>query len=300
MKGTKIMNCLLAFTGALLLAFVSVSSACIAAPSDLIQFRLSPGDGRGGSGSDLRAEFRRGKDGKHDHNWSTDFEPREFVGLDLAGFRAGGAHPLHFALIRDAGRLDCNGSGGNSNASGNCRLTADPVFMQLLASRGIGRPNEDEQFALVALNVRRSLIDALAAARYPTPDIDNLMALTALGVSQNYIAELSRVGYRPADLDALIQFRALGISADWIGGFQRIGYAQLPADELVQLKALNISPDFVTAFERAGYGRLPVDELVQLKALDISPEFARRAASQRKQRPDVSDLVQMKIFGAKR
>jgi hypothetical protein len=281
-----------AFACALLMSLVTVTTTVAAAPSDWMSFHLSPA----GHGGDLRADFRRDRNGRHDHQWSSDFEPREFVGLDLAAFRAGGNHPLRFALIRDAGRVDCSGSGGNSNASGNCTVTANPVFLQLLANRGIGRPDRDEQFALVALNARRSLIDTLAAARYPMPDLDNYIALTALGVSETYIRDLARAGYRPDDIDGLIQFKALGISPQWIGGFQRIGYARLPADDLVQMKALGITPDFVLGFERAGYGRLPVDELVQLKALNITPEYARWAASERRQRPEVDDLVQMKIF----
>ena len=49
----------------------------------------------------------------------------------------------------------------------------------------------------MAVNARRELIDAVAAAHYPTPTIDDLMALSALDVTGDYISEMARVGYRP-------------------------------------------------------------------------------------------------------
>jgi hypothetical protein len=292
------MNRCLAFIGALVFAFLTVSSACMAAvPSGWIHFTLEPERSRGG---EIRASFRNGdRDGDHDNNWSTGFPVSELNGLDLAAYRAAGSRPLRFAIVREAGRLDCGGSGGESYAHGNCSFTADPAFLGLLASRGI-RTDADDNWGMMALNVRRELIDSIAAAGYPTPTTDDLMGMTAVGVSGRYIQELARAGHRPKSVDTLIEFRALGITPEWIGGFVRIGYANIPADELVQLKALNITPNFITGFDRAGYRHLSVDNLVQLKALDISPDFARWAASQRSSVPAVDELVEMKIFSGTR
>jgi hypothetical protein len=292
------MNRLLAIICALLFAALSVSSACLAAQSNWIRFTLEP---QRGNSNQIRADFRHeDENGSRDNHWSADFAPSELTGLDVPGFRGAGAHPLRFALIREAGRLDCSGTGGDSYAHGNCSFTEDPGFMQLLASRGIARPDREQAFGMMAVGVRRELIEAISAAQYPTPTIDNLIAMTAVGVDGRYISELARAGYRPRSVDTLIQFRAMGITPEWVGGFARIGYAGLPADELVQLKALNITPEFIAGFDRAGYRHLAVDTLVQLKALDITPEFARWAAGQRSSMPSVDELVQMKIFGQRR
>jgi hypothetical protein len=289
------MNRFAALILALILASLTVSSACVAQPSDWIHFTLEPERGSG----QIKASFREGGDANKS-NWSAGFVPSELVGLDVAGFRAGGSRALRFAVIREAGRLDCSGHGGESYAAGNCSFTADPAFTQLLISRGIGRPSRDQAFGLMALNVRHELIDAVAAARYPTPTVEDLMALTAVGVTGPYISGLAGAGYRPHTVHSLVEFKALGITPDWIGGFVRIGYGGLPADQLVQLKALNVTPDFIAGFDRAGYRHLPVDTLVQLKALDITPEFVRSAVGQRTTMPPVNELVEMKIFGRKR
>lgn len=288
------MNRCLAMIFAVLCASLSVASACTAAPTDWVEFTL-----RSSSNGEIRASFRDGENSRND-NWSTDFAPVQLAGLDVAGFRANGTRPLRFALVREAGRLDCSGQGGNSYATGNCTFTADPGFARLLDNRGIGRPTRRQSFGLVALNVRRELIDAIAAARYPTPDIDDLMALTAVGVTRGYIADLARLGYRPSSINDLVEFRALDITPEYIGAFSRAGYGNLEPEDLVQLKALDVTPDYVTGFERLGYRNLPVRTLVQLKALDISPEFVRSVETRRGEIPPVDELVERKIFGKRR
>ena len=287
------MNRFFAIIGALLLAFISVSSACTAAPTGLFHFTLEPDHGNDG----IKASFRSQNRPDHDNNWSTGFRPSELVGLDLAGFRGAGSHALRFSVIREAGRLDCSGSGGQSYAAGNCSFTRDSAFSALLRSHGIGNPTDEQALALMAVNARREMIDAVAAAHYPTPSIDDLMALSALGVDGTYIRNMAASGYRPESIDALIQFKALNITPAWIAGFSRIGYASLPAGELVQLKALDITPEFIAGFNRLGYGRLTVDELLQLKALDITPDFVQRVAAADSSLPPVNKLVELKTFG---
>jgi hypothetical protein len=291
------MNRCLAFLLAIAFAAVTISSACVAAPSDWIHFTLEPE--RGASGK-IQASFGDQSRGRGENSWSSGFPASQLIGLDLAGFRGSGNRPLRFAIVREAGRLDCAGNGGNAHAAGNCAFTADLGFTQLIVSRGIPRPTRREAFGLIALDVRRDIIDAVGAARYPTPDIDDLMAMTAVGVDGRYISGLARAGYRPHSIDTLVQFRALNITPEWIGGFARAGYPSIAADELVQLRALDITPEFIAGFDRLGYRGLPVDTLVQLKALNITPEFARTAERQRGVMPPVSELVQQKIFGKRR
>lgn len=289
------MNRFMALLLALLLTSLSVASACTAEPADWVRFKLESE----GGGNRIRASFRDEPTPDRDNNWSTAFAASELVGLDANGFRAVGTRPVRFAIIREAGRLDCAGQGGNGYATGNCRLTLDDGFARLLESRGIGRPTRDQAWGLMALDVRRSLIEAVAAARYPTPTINQLIEMTAVGVNGSYIAGLARAGYRPAELQTLVEFRALNITPEWIGGFVPLGYANIDPDELVQLKALNITPDFVAGFERLGYRHLPIDKLVQLKALNITPEFVRASGVQPGSTVPVDELVERKIFGRK-
>lgn len=286
----------LAFICACLVSVAAVSSACLAQSPDLIRFTLEP---QHGNPSKIHASFHHQGRNAKDNSWSTGFVPSELVGLEVSSFHGSGTRPIHFSIVRDAGQLDCAGNGGGYFAAGSCRFGENPVFGQLLVNRGIGRPTSEQMFALMAVNARRELIDAVAAAGYPTPRVDDLMALSALGVDGRYIGEMSRAGYRPRTIESLIEFKALNITPEWIGGFARVGYTNLPGDGLVQLRALGITPDFIAGFQRIGYRDLPVDTLVQLKALDITPEYVRSVAGGGAM-PSIAHLAELRTFARRR
>ena len=290
------MNRPIAFVCALLFASLSVSSACFAQPGNWVHFTLEKD--RKNSGK-IHASFRNDEEDRHQNNWSTAFMPSDLIGFEVSSFHAAGSRPLHFAVVREAGRLDCAGHGGENYAAGNCSFSENPAFTQLLASHGIGRPTREQAFGLVAVNARREIIDAIAAANYPTPKIDDLMALAALEIDGRYIAGIAQAGYRPQSIQRLIEFKALGVTPQWIKGFVRVGYANLPGDGLVQMRALGITPDYILGFQRIGYRSLPVDTLVQLKALDITPEFVASIA-RGGPLPPASRLAEMKMFGRRR
>src|SRR5689334_7401330 len=263
------MNRVFALIGALLLASMTVSSTCMAGPAGELSFFL---DGNRDNEGKIDARFDNER-GAHDRtDWTGGFLPSDLIGLDIAGFRGSGTRPLRFALVRDPGRLDCSGNGGSGYARGTCRFTPDPSFVQFMADHGMARPTEGQGLGLMALNVKRELIDAVASAGYPAPKIDDLTSLAALGVDGGYIRGMARAGYRPRSLQTLVELKAMSITPDWIAGFVRAGYGNLPSNDLIQLKALSITPDFISGFDRIGYRNIRVETLVQLKALGITPD----------------------------
>lgn len=256
---------------AVLVSALTIAATSAAQVSEPIRFTLHARDGD----HDIDARFWSHGNG-HNNDWNSDFAAARLPGLDLASFRAAGAHPLRFAVIRDSGRLDCAGQGGNSRASGDCRFSADPAFAKNLAVHGIRVPSGDSWLGLFALDVRRSLVDAVAAARYPTPTVGELISMTAVGVSGPYIQSLAQAGYRPKSTDTLVQFKAIGIESQWIGGLTRAGYGAMPGDQLVQLKALGVDGPYIQSFTAIGYRHLTAEQLVQMKALGVTADFARR------------------------
>lgn len=275
------------------MALLAMTPSAYALDPGQIRFTLEPGHR---DSSKIQVRFESGGEGRNHSNWSTGLMPSDLVGLEVSSFHAAGTRPLHFAVVREAGRLDCAGRGGESHAWGNCSFASDPGFARLLQSRGIGAPTQEQAFGLMALNVRRELIDAIAAARYPTPSINDLTALAALGVDRAYIGELSHAGYRPTSIQSLIEFKAVGVTPAWIAGFVRVGYANIPGNGLVQLRALGVTPEYIAGFQRIGYRDLSVSTLTQLKALNISPEFVRSIVHAGEPMPPVSHLVRLKLF----
>jgi hypothetical protein len=279
------------------LAALAFASATIASAStEAVDFALTPDR----DSAKIHASFHDGtKPEKHD-NWSTGFMPSELIGLEVSSFHAAGAKPIRFAIAREAGRLDCAGTGGNGSGRGTCRFTPDEDFAQMLASRGVGRPDHSKAFALVAVDAHRELVDALSVARYPMPSLNDFIALSALRVDRPYIAGLASAGYRPASVQSLIEFKALGITPSWIGGLVRVGYANVPGDELVQLRTLGVTPEFISGYQALGYRNLPVSRLVELKAMSVTPEFVRSVVRSGEPLPPLDDLMKWTMFGRPR
>src|SRR5207237_195093 len=109
----------LAFVGAMLAASVAVSSASLSQAMEPIRFSLEP---QRSNPARIHASFHHQGRGEDDNRWSTAFMPSELVGLEVSSFHAAGTRPIHFAIVREAGRLDCAGNGGGDFAAGTCRF----------------------------------------------------------------------------------------------------------------------------------------------------------------------------------
>jgi hypothetical protein len=281
----------IALFAACLVTALTVSTTCFAGVADGLAFTIQPS----GEADRVHVDFSSAVRGTS--RWSSSFPTRDLPGLDVARLRSAGSGPIRFELTREAGRLACAGLGGERRGVGTCRFTADPSFTAFLASRGIGRPNADQAFSLMAVNARRSVVAALSDARYPMPSINDLIPLVAVGVDSNYIAGLAAAGYRPPNLDSLLQFKALGISPAFIRTFRQLGYDNLRPGELVQLKALGIDGRSVAEFDRLGYRKLAIGDLVQLKALGVTPDFVLDLRRHGYRDLSVSKLVHIKALG---
>jgi len=282
----------LAFAATSLLTALTLSSTSLAGQPTPLRFTIE----QSRSPDEVQLRFQWVRSDRRDNNWDSSFRISQLTGLDPAALDSAQLRPIRFAIDREAGRVDCAGTGAHAEAHGTCSITPHPDFMGLLSRHGIAQPREDQLLGLIALDVHRNLVEALAAAHFPTPSVGQLMELTAVGATADYIGGLSVAGYHPKSLDGLVQFAALKITPDYIGSFVRAGYSNMPAEDLIQMKALNITPDFLSGFERLGYRHLPVGTLVQLKALNITPDFAR-SARQDGALPSPERLVQLRVLG---
>lgn len=286
------MNRLFAFFAALTLTAITVSSSCLAGSPDNIRFTLKPSN----RGADLHLSLRSGDD-DHRSSMGSSFAASDLRGLDVDALGSAGNAPVRFALLREAGRMDCAGNSANTVANGTCSFTADPAFAQYLASRGIKRPTREQAYHLTMVSAGRALVEAIRVARYPMPDLHQLTALAAVKVTPAYINGLADRGYKPALLDDMVTFRALDITPAYIDAMARSGYRNLDAGAIVQFKALGITPEFIAGFERLGYRGLPADTLVQLKALKVTPDYVidlRRAGISL---PSADQLVKLGAVG---
>ncbi len=268
------MNRSLAICFALIMTIVSFATAGLAADVGTLRFEVSE------AGNDrLQLSLRR--EIAPNSSISSSFNVRELAGLDRAALRGRDGTPVTFALVREAGRLDCAGRAEAKRARGTCRFAGDPSFAAFLVASGVKRPTDREWLDLAVVGARRSLIEALKAGRYAMPTPSTLVGMTALGVSPEYIREMAAHGYRPRQTADFITLKALDVSPAYIRSLKSVGHDRVPVEQLIQLKALGVTAEFIASYQRRGFRDLSVSRLVQLKALGIRPEELGRQTAGR-------------------
>ena len=283
-----------AFLAATMCAAIAVTSACYANPHQHVgpsakDIRFTAEARNAG---DIQLSLRSGDRGQS----SNGFAARDLAGFDRRLLESGTSGPVSFALVREAGRLDCTGRAENRRATGTCRFTPDQAFADYVVRSGLPRPSVDESYGLAITNANRDLVASLAEARYAVEDLDDLMGLSAIGVNRAYISALAGRGYKPGETSDLIAFKALDISPDYIDAMSRAGYAHMDADAMVQFKALGVSPDYLRGMQAAGYGKLSADDIAGMKAVGVTPEFVGQFRRAGFTNLTADELVQLKIF----
>ncbi len=270
------MNRPLIFLAAMATAAAAVTSACLAEVrnsdrpfrADDLHFTLTDKDAARGM-----ANFHLTQGRDHDRiNMSND---TRLADLGLAPTALDRDGSIVIAMVRDAGRIDCNGTVRGGRAEGNCRFAADTGFNALLAQTGVARPDLEDSYGMTILGVTRAMVDAVRDSKFGPATPDDLTAMAAVGVTPAYIRELASRGYRPSKIDDLVAFKAVGVTGDYVDGLTRAGVKTSDGETVVAMRALGITPEFVSSFARIGYPNLDPDKLVELKALGITPAMVQ-------------------------
>lgn len=187
-----------------------------------------------------------------------------------------------FEMVRDAGRLDCEGSVGRGRGSGACRFTPDGAFAAALEQRGLRRPAPSEQLQLALEDVNLALLTELERQGYAAPTIPQLLAAGAHKVTAAYLQSLDAVGYRAGSIDKLVALRIFNIDAERIAALAEVSprLKDLPADTLVAMSIHGVTPEFVREAMAAGSPEATPDELIKLRVLgQVSPRNGHAAGS---------------------
>lgn len=271
--------------------------------------------------------FRTGEGSGNSSHWSSSYVLADLRGLSHAQLD-GSVQPVRFALVREAGSLDCSGNAGNRVGSGTCGFSADAAFAARLASAGIGRPTVRQAYNLTLAKVGQELIDELGRHGYDKPDVDGLVGMGIHGVTASYVRDIAAAGYRLGKAEGLVKFRIFGIDARFISemaaigpqfrslsaedlvqfkifgvkpelarAYSELGYATLDARDLVKMQIHGVSPAFVSEMAALGYHAIPAEKLVQLRIHGVTPEFVRDLQKEGIARPSADQLVRLRLAG---
>ena len=253
----------------------------------------------------LNLERRSEKGGRNQMGQSYEFS--DFQGLTREQALSGG--PVSFSLVREAGKIDLEGTFQNGKGSGTFRFTGNPAFISAMQSRGFDfeqsrksgedRDSEDRLFAATALNITTALADDLNSAGFGKLHVDDLFKAAIFKVNSQFMREMKASGFQNLGMEELVKARIFKIDAEFVRQVSQLGFDKEPFESLVKMKIFKVTPEFVTEMRNEGLTNIQIEELVKLKIFKIDSEFIR-AAKAEGEPLEVERLVRKKIGVARR
>jgi hypothetical protein len=206
-----------------------------------------------------------------------------FEGLTREQALAGG--PVNFSLVREAGRVDMEGTFQNGKGSGTFRFTGNAGFVSAMKSRGFDfdevtdngdRDPENRLFAATVLNVTTALADDLNSAGFGKLRVDDLFKAAIFKIDSNFMREMKASGFN-LGMEDLVKARIFKINAEFVRQVSQMGFEKEPFESLVKMQIFKVTPEFITEMRNEGLTNLQVEELVKLRIFKIDTEFIRQA-----------------------
>ncbi|HEX8189572.1 MAG TPA: hypothetical protein VF586_14545 [Pyrinomonadaceae bacterium] len=257
-------------------------------------------------GLHLSLERPTEKGGRSQMGQTYDFA--ELQGITRAQAEGGG--PVRFALVREAGRVDLEGSFQNAKGSGTFRFTPDRGFFGAMKSRGFDFENisardhergepEDKLFAAAMLNVTTALADDLLSADFGKLEVEDLFKAAIFKVDSRFMREMKASGFPGLRMEELVKARIFKIDAAFVREAARLGFDKEPFESLVKMRIFKVTPEFVAEVRGEGINVNAVEDLVKMRIFNIDADFIRRARAEGVPL-EVEALVRERIGGGRR
>lgn len=246
---------------------------------------------------------RRSKN--HRNQMGQSYEFSELQGLSREQAVNGG--PVNFSIVREAGRIDLEGSFQNGKGSGTFRFTPNAGFISAMKSRGFDFEDngdddgdrENRLFSATALNVTTALADDLVAAGFDKLRTEDLFKAAIFKVNSTFAREMKASGFANLGMEELVKARIFKIDAEFVKQVSQMGFDKEPFESLVKMQIFKVTPEFITEMRGEGLNDLAIEDLVKLRIFKIDTDFIR-AARVDGVPIEVERLVQRKIGVARR
>jgi hypothetical protein len=196
--------------------------------------------------------------------------------------------PVKFSLVREAGRIDCEGSFQNGKGSGTFRFTGNQSFVSAMKSRGFDfevdssdeRHSENRLFAATTLNVTTALADDLSSAGFGKLGVEDLFKAAIFKIDSKFMREMKASGFGDMGMEELVKARIFKIDAEFVRQVSQMGFDKEPFESLVKMRIFKITPEFITEVRNEGLTNLAVEDIVKLRIFKIDSEFIRQARAE--------------------
>lgn len=250
----------------------------------------------------LNMERRSEKGGRN--NMGHPYEFSDFQGLTREHATSGG--PVSFSLVREAGRIDFEGSFQNGKGSGTFKFTGNQGFISAMKSRGFDfekydddeRQPQERLFTATALNITTALADDLNSAGFGKLGVDDLFKAAIFKIDSNFMREMKASGLT-LGMEDLVKARIFKIDPEFVRQVAQMGFEKEPFESLVKMQIFKVTPEFITEMRNEGLNNMAIEDLVKLRIFKIDTDFIREAKAEGVPL-EVERLVQRKIGVARR
>lgn len=191
----------------------------------------------------IHLSFER-KSNKSRNQMGQTFDFADLQGLTREQALNGG--PVNFSLVREAGRIDCEGTFQNGGkGSGTFRFTGDLGFVSAMKSRGFDfetgmnddvddRHGQNRLFAATTLNITTALADDLISAGFGKLQTEDLFKAAIFKVDSKFMREMKASGFENLGMEDLVKARIFKIDAEFVRQVSQMGFQKEPFESLVK------------------------------------------------------------------
>jgi hypothetical protein len=234
------------------------------------------------SGDKIQLNFERRTERGHRNQTGQSYQFSELQGLTRDQALRGGS--VTFSLVREAGRIDCEGSFQNGKGSGTFRFSPNAGFVSAMKAKGFDfeRADSDDRrddklFAAATLNVTTALADDLLSAGFGNLGVEDLFKAAIFKIDSNFMREMKASGFGDLGMEELVKARIFKIDAAFVTKAAQMGFEKEPFESLVKMQIFKVTPEFIAEVRNEGLSNLSVEEAVKLRIFKIDSEFIRRA-----------------------
>jgi hypothetical protein len=235
----------------------------------------------------LNLERRTKRGGRNQNGQTYDFA--ELQGLTREQALNGG--PVKFSLVREAGRIDCEGTFQNGKGSGTFTFTANPAFVSAMKSRGFDfdadskrRQNDDDGenrlddrlISATTLNVTTALADDLTGV-FGKLGTEDLFKAAIFKIDSQFAREMKASGFENLGMEDLVKARIFKIDASFAKQVSDMGFQKEPFESLVKMQIFKVTPEFIAEVRNEGLTNIQVEDMVKLRIFKIDAQFIRDA-----------------------
>jgi hypothetical protein len=231
-------------------------------------------------------EHHRGGNSNHESDWPMS----SFAGVD---FSKSGRQDVHFTIVRDAGKIDCEGFFNNGEGAGIFHFQPDLNYAGEM--RKIGFEVDDEkQYSMAVQDVSLEFARQMWNEHLSDLNADKLIAFRIFRVDSAFIKDLRDTGLKISDSDKLVAFRIHGVTPQMIRSLHQAGYSP-DEDTLIAMRIHGATPEWMEELKKRGYDHVDLEQLIAFRIHGVSPEFIDKLQNLGYKHPDPDELVAMRI-----